>query len=123
MGNFSYIKGMTDKYNDMFPVGFRCLDKTYGSYDDDGTQYWLIGLVAVIIFFILAILFMLTILSTVLGMIPFLIDGHNDQPFWLSLAVGTIGGLALSVIPIFLFLPVVIRLDGYLSGEKSSVLT
>ena len=195
-----YIKGMTDKYNASFPVGFRCLDKTYGSYDDDGTQYWLIGLVAVIIFFILAILFesllqslaitmlipvsfiglfltysvtgvpfgtggfaamvllsgltvnsgiyivcqynmqkkqtarsfvasfnhkivpiMLTILSTVLGMIPFLIDGYDEQPFWFSLAVGTIGGLALSVIPIFLFLPIVMRLDGYFHCKKSSV--
>ena len=46
-----YIKGMTDKYNASFPVGFRCLDKTYGSYDDDGTQchwsafryWWLCG--------------------------------------------------------------------------------
>ena len=195
-----YIKGMTDKYNASFPVGFRCLDKTYGSYDDDGTQYWLIGLVAVIIFFILAILLesllqslaitmlipvsfiglfltysvtgvpfgtggfaamvllsgltvnsgiyivcqynmqkkqsarsfvasfnhkivpiMLTILSTVLGMISFLIDGYDEQPFWFSLAVGTIGGLALSVIPIFLFLPIVMRLDGYFHCKKSSV--
>ena len=192
-----YVKGITDKYNAMFPVGFCCLDKTYGSYEDDGTQYWLIGLVAVIIFFILAILFesllqslaitmlipvsliglfltyyvtgvpfgtggfaamvllsgltvnagiyivcqynnyrgrtarsfvsafnhkivpiILTVLSTILGMIPFLIDGYDQQPFWFSLAMGTIGGLTLSVIPIFFFLPVVIRLDGYAKRKK-----
>jgi len=53
---------------------------------------------------------LLTILSTVLGMIPFLIDGPDDQPFWYSLAVGTIGGLIFSVVPIFLFLPSVLRL-------------
>lgn len=184
-----YIKDITERYNNMFPVGFRCLDKTYGAYDDDGTQYWLIGLVAVIVFFILAILFesllrslavtllipvsfiglfvtyyvtgvpfgtggfaamvllagltvnsgiyivcqygiqrkhgpkyfvtafnhkiipiMLTILSTVLGMIPFLIDGPDEQPFWFSLAVGTIGGLSLSIVPIVIFLPVVMKL-------------
>jgi len=184
-----YIKDITERYNNMFPVGFRCLDKTYGAYDDDGTQYWLIGLVAVIVFFILAILFesllrslavtllipvsfiglfvtyyvtgvpfgtggfaamvllagltvnagiyivcqygiqrkhgpkyfvtafnhkiipiMLTVLSTVLGMIPFLIDGPDEQPFWFSLAVGTIGGLSLSIVPIVIFLPVVMKL-------------
>lgn len=53
---------------------------------------------------------LLTILSTVLGMIPFLIDGPDEQPFWYSLAVGTIGGLLFSVVPIFLFLPSVLRL-------------
>ena len=55
---------------------------------------------------------MLTILSTILGMIPFLIDGPDEQPFWFSLAVGTIGGLLLSVIPLVLFLPAVLRMEG-----------
>lgn len=55
---------------------------------------------------------MLTILSTILGMIPFLIDGPDEQPFWFSLAVGTIGGLLLSVIPLVLFLPAVLRIGG-----------
>lgn len=214
-----YIKSITEKFNVTFPVGFRCLNKTSGAYEDDGTQYWLIGLVAVIVFFILAILFesllqslavtllipvsfiglfvtyyvtgvpfgtggfaamvllagltvnagiyivcqyniivrqhdisnrqydipgsrhdiivrrhdrrkrqgvrwfvtafnhkivpiMLTVLSTVIGMIPFLMDGPDEQPFWYSLAVGTIGGLSLSVIPIVMFLPVAMRLIG-----------
>ena len=183
------------------------MDRSWGAYEDEGTQYWLIGLVAVIIFFIIAILFeslmqalavvllipvsfiglfltyyitgvpfgtggfaamvllagltvnagiyiigqhkdqcqtglmraggdrkercrmgsrryvtafnhkiipiLLTILSTVLGMIPFLIDGPDEQPFWYSLAVGTIGGLLLSIIPLFLFLPSVLKLGRY----------
>lgn len=184
-----YIKRITEKYNSIFPVGFRCKNKTYGSYDDDGTQYWLIGIVAIVIFFILAIIFenllqamaitllipvsfiglfltyhitgipfgtggfaamvllagltvnagiyiicqyniqkkadtkhfvtalnhkivpiILTILSTVLGMIPFLIDGADEQPFWFSLAVGTIGGLSLSIILAVFFLPVAMKL-------------
>ncbi len=205
-GNYTenLVKRTVEKYNDKFPIGFRCIDKTWGAYEDEGTQYWLIGIVAVIIFFIIAILFeslmqalavvllipvsfiglfltyyvtgvpfgtggfaamvllagltvnagiyiicqnnnqremlvipsdwdkkrklkivckryvtafnhkiipiLLTILSTVLGMIPFLIDGPDDQPFWYSLAVGTIGGLIFSVVPIFLFLPSVLRL-------------
>ena len=208
LGSYTYtyklINRTIEKYNHYLPVGFRCKDRTYGAYEDEGTQYWLIGLVAVIIFFIIAILFeslmqalavvllipvsfiglfltyyitgvpfgtggfaamvllagltvnagiyiicqnnnqqdvrvlsasrdkrekcrigskkyvtafnhkiipiLLTILSTVLGMIPFLIDGPDDQPFWYSLAVGTIGGLIFSIVPIFLFLPSVLRL-------------
>ena len=51
---------------------------------------------------------MLTVLSTILGMIPFLADGYDQQPFWFSLAVGTIGGLSLSVVPLVFFLPVVL---------------
>ncbi|MDD6864172.1 MAG: hypothetical protein PUD56_10110, partial [Prevotella sp.] len=50
----------------------------------------------------------LTVLSTILGMIPFLIDGYDQQPFWFSLAVGTIGGLSLSVVSLVFFLPVVL---------------
>lgn len=191
LGSYTYtdklIRNMIDKYNNYFPIGFRCKNTTWGAYDDEGTQYWLIGLVAVIIFFIIAILFeslmqalavvllipvsfiglfltyyftgvpfgtggyaamvllagltvnagiyiicqlnnqngkrfvkafnhkiipiLLTILSTVLGMIPFLIDGPDEQPFWYSLAVGTIGGLVFSIIPILLFLPSVLKLS------------
>lgn len=208
LGSYTYtyrlLSRTIEKYNHYLPVGFRCKDRTYGAYEDEGTQYWLIGLVAVIIFFIIAILFeslmqalavvslipvsfiglfltyyiagvpfgtggfaamvllagltvnagiyiicqnnnqqdlrillanwdkrekhrigckkyvtafnhkiipiLLTILSTVLGMIPFLIDGPDSQPFWYSLAVGTIGGLMFSIVPIFLFLPCVLRL-------------
>lgn len=208
LGSYTYtdklLKRTIEKYNNVFPVGFRCKNRTWGAYEDEGTQYWLIGLVAIIIFFIISILFeslmqalavvllipvsfiglfltyyitgvpfgtggfaamvllagltvnagiyiicqsnnhrekcviasdwdkkrrlkigskgyvtafnhkiipiLLTILSTVLGMIPFLIDGPDEQPFWYSLAVGTIGGLMFSVLPIFLFLPSVLRL-------------
>ena len=208
LGSYTYtyrlLSRTIEKYNHYLPVGFRCKDRTYGAYEDEGTQYWLIGLVAVIIFFIIAILFeslmqalavvslipvsfiglfltyyiagvpfgtggfaamvllagltvnagiyiicqnnnqqdlrillanwdkrekhrigckkyvtafnhkiipiLLTILSTVLGMIPFLIDGPDSQPFWYSLAVGTIGGLMFSIVPIFLFLPCILRL-------------
>lgn len=180
-----YIRQVTDKFNDLFPIGFRCVDRTYGSYDDNGTQYWLIGLIAVIIFWICAMLFeslyhalvivllipasfiglfltyaltgvpfgtggfaamvllcgltvnsgiyiiceyrncgrfvrafnhkiipiLLTAFSTVIGMTPFLIDGPYEQPFWFSLAVGTIGGLAFSIVPLVVFLPLVMRVD------------
>lgn len=208
LGSYTYtarlMDRMIEKYNHYFPVGFRCQNQTYDYYEDEGTQYWLIGIVAVIIFFIIAILYeslmqalaivllipvsfiglfltyyitgvpfgtggyaamvllsgltvnagiyiicqnnnqrkmilipsdwdtkkrimmgsrryvtafnhkitpiFLTILSTILGMLPFLIDGPDEQPFWYSLAIGTIGGLLFSIIPIILFLPSVLRL-------------
>lgn len=47
----------------------------------------------------------LTILSTVIGLSPFLLAGR-DERFWFSLAAGTIGGLLFSVIGLIFFLPV-----------------
>lgn len=47
----------------------------------------------------------LTIVSTILGFIPFMI-GDGKEAFWFPLAAGTIGGLVVSVFGIFLFLPV-----------------
>ena len=48
---------------------------------------------------------MLTIVSTVLGLIPFLFDG-NDDVFWFAFAVGVIGGMVFSIIALALFMPV-----------------
>jgi len=52
---------------------------------------------------------LLTICSTMLGLVPFLFSGQKD-PFWFSLAAGTIGGLAFSLCAIFIYLPLFIRL-------------
>lgn len=54
---------------------------------------------------------LLTILSTALGLIPFLLDGPDEQPFWYSLAMGTIEGLLVSVIAIVLVMPVFLNLS------------
>lgn len=50
---------------------------------------------------------MLTVLSTVLGFIPFLI-GDTQEGFWFPLAAGTMGGLIMSLVAIFVFLPILI---------------
>ena len=47
----------------------------------------------------------LTILSTILGLAPFLFDGPGEV-FWFSFAVGTIGGMVFSVLAFVLYLPV-----------------
>ncbi len=47
---------------------------------------------------------MLTILSTVLGLLPFLTDGPSEV-FWFDFAAGTIGGMLFSVIALLLVLP------------------
>ena len=46
----------------------------------------------------------LTVVSTILGFIPFMV-GTSKEAFWFPLAVGTVGGLVMSVIAIFCFLP------------------
>ena len=47
----------------------------------------------------------LTVISTVLGFIPFMI-GIGKEAFWFPLAAGTIGGLLMSVVGIFFYLPI-----------------
>lgn len=191
-----YIEKITKEYNVKMPVGYRCLNTSYGYYEDTGTQYWLILLIVVIIFFICSILFeslrlplviislipvsfigtfltyyfsgvefgtggfaslvllsgltvnagiyivneykltlrlsrnkspqrlvrtyvraynhkitavFLTILSTVLGLIPFFIDG-KEEPFWFSFAVGAAGGLLFSVVAIVFVMPIFLKI-------------
>lgn len=47
----------------------------------------------------------LTVISTILGFIPFML-GADKEAFWFPLAAGTIGGLAMSILGIFLYLPI-----------------
>ncbi len=188
-----YIKNITEEFNKKVPVGYRCRNTSYGFYQDDGMQYWLLGLIVVIIFFVCSILFeslrqplaiislipvsfigtfltyyltglefgtggfasmvllcgltvnagiyilceynnqreayptvnalkcylrayshkvtavFLTTLSTVLGLIPFYIDGAKDS-FWFSFAVGSTGGLLFSILALVLVMPIFVRL-------------
>ena len=53
----------------------------------------------------------LTIVSTILGFIPFLV-GYREG-FWFPLATGTIGGLVMSFIGMFLFLPLFMGMGKY----------
>lgn len=48
---------------------------------------------------------LLTTVSTILGLLPFLSDGPKEV-FWFDFAVGTISGMAFSLIAIILVLPV-----------------
>lgn len=47
---------------------------------------------------------LLTVVSTVLGFIPFML-GADKEAFWFPLAAGTIGGLLMSLFGIFVYLP------------------
>ena len=47
----------------------------------------------------------LTVVSTILGFIPFMV-GTGKEGFWFPLAAGTIGGLVMSIVGIFIFLPI-----------------
>ncbi|MDR0507643.1 MAG: efflux RND transporter permease subunit [Dysgonamonadaceae bacterium] len=60
----------------------------------------------------------LTVISTILGFIPFMV-GFDKEAFWFPLAAGTIGGLAMSLAGIFLFLPVFlgIKKDNFIGNK------
>lgn len=47
----------------------------------------------------------LTVTSTILGFIPFMV-GADKEAFWFPLAAGTIGGLIMSVVGVFFYLPI-----------------
>ena len=51
----------------------------------------------------------LTILSTVLGLVPFIWGGQNEV-FWFAFAAGAIGGLLFSVVAIFIYLPLLLKI-------------
>ena len=53
----------------------------------------------------------LTVVSTILGFVPFMI-GTDKEAFWFPLAAGTIGGLVMSVVGIFFFLPIFVLKRG-----------
>jgi len=57
----------------------------------------------------------LTVISTILGFIPFMV-GESKEAFWFPLAAGTIGGLLVSLVAIFCFLPLFMGL-----GRKSKL--
>ena len=56
---------------------------------------------------------MLTVVSTILGLIPFLTDGPQEV-FWFDFAIGTIGGMAFSLIAVIFVLPVFVLKKGHL---------
>ena len=47
---------------------------------------------------------LLTILSTILGFVPFMVGGDKEA-FWFPLAAGSIGGLSMSAVGIVAVLP------------------
>ncbi len=50
---------------------------------------------------------LLTVVSTILGFIPFLV-GLDKESFWFALAAGSIGGLIVSIIGVFVLLPLML---------------
>ena len=51
----------------------------------------------------------LTVISTVLGLIPFLMDGP-DEVFWFAFAIGTMSGLLFSMLALVFVLPVWVKI-------------
>ncbi len=47
----------------------------------------------------------LTIASSALGLVPFMLLG-KEEPFWYALSAGSIGGLVFSLLILFIYLPI-----------------
>lgn len=47
---------------------------------------------------------LLTVISTILGLIPFLFEGESEV-FWFSFAIGTMGGMLFNLVALILYLP------------------
>jgi len=61
----------------------------------------------------------LTKLSTIIGLIPFLLTG-KDERFWFALAAGTIGGLVFSLIGLFLYQPIMLKKGHRAQGREQT---
>ena len=59
---------------------------------------------------------LLTVVSTIVGLLPFLAAGR-DERFWFALAACTIGGLIFSLIGLILYLPLFMRIKSSISGS------
>jgi len=53
----------------------------------------------------------LTIVSTILGLIPFIYEGSKEV-FWFSFAVGAMGGMVFSIVALLLYLPLFMKFKG-----------
>lgn len=184
LGSYNYtyniVRRYMEEFDAMMPVGFRCLQNEYRFDEEENQQYLLLGLVAIIIFFICSIVFeslykalviillipismvgaflvyhfggvefglggfaalvllsgltvnagiylmneynnngknylraynhkiipiLLTVLSTVLGLVPFVFD-QDENHFWYSFAMGSVGGLLFSLLALVFAMPV-----------------
>lgn len=52
---------------------------------------------------------LLTVISTVLGLIPFVVISR--EPFWFTFATGAMGGMIFSVIAIFIIMPIFLKIE------------
>ena len=64
---------------------------------------------------------LLTISSTVIGLIPFVIG--QREPFWFAFAAGTMGGLVFSLMGVFFFFPVFLKLGRKAGKRKETFVT
>ena len=60
---------------------------------------------------------LLTVASTILGLLPFLIDGPSED-FWFSFAVGSISGLIFSVVALVFVMPMLMKSDKRMSVDR-----
>jgi multidrug efflux pump subunit AcrB len=60
----------------------------------------------------------LTVLATIVGLIPFLLTG-KDERFWFALAAGTISGLVFSFVGLIVYQPLMLKKEFNHGGTRS----
>lgn len=94
----NYIEELTEELNAGFPVGYRCLNTTPNWYQDEGTQYWLILVIVLVIYFMCAILFeSLRLPFVIITLIPVSFIGTFLTFYFSGVKFGT-GGFASLVL-------------------------
>lgn len=63
---------------------------------------------------------LLTVVSTILGFLPFMIGTDGPEAFWFPLSIGTIGGLAASLAALLLILPIILLPKERRKGESGN---
>lgn len=190
-----YLSSTADTFNHSLPIGYKCKAVAWGWNEGTSTQYWLLALIAIVIYAICAVLFesltlpllivslipasfigaflvfaltgvafgtggfaslvllsglvvnagiylideylslrrahnsadcrtlyiraynhkivpvLLTVVSTLLGLLPFLWGEDKQSAFWFSFAVGSMGGLVASIIAFIFVTPILLNLQ------------
>lgn len=96
MASFVLLSGITVNASILIVTSFNQLKRRYPKSD----------LVSVYLEALKSKIFpvLLSVVSTILGFLPFVIGGN--EVFWFALGVGTIGGLLFSLIALFIYLPI-----------------
>ncbi len=123
LGSYSYtdklMKRLRENISDRLPVGFKCEAPSFNWYEETARQYWLIGIVILIIYMICAVLFeSLTIPFVIIINIPVSLAGTFLTFYFMGVEFGS-GGLASIVLLCGVAVNSAIYIIAHLCGDSN----